>query len=307
MKTSQVGAAPVAGGLLAGCLLLTGCAAGGPAPVAAVPAPPGQHQLSALPITHYERTTAQQAVLTRAEATLVHSCMLHRGLDYVLPTVGLASTGDNPSGDLPNSDPSLAAAQGYRDRTAVAAQLAAQRQPRTSAPLSPQITMALFGTNTPGHSATSDGCLEQARHTIAGASAADSDEVFGNAQLITDIRLNSYFAALSNKRVKDAFGAWSACMNARGFDYPNPVAAVDDPRWNALRPATTLEIRTATADVACKYQDNVDGVFHTAQVAQEDAAIAANLSALQEITAVLNHALTRAARIDTQASPTPPG
>ncbi|MER5804936.1 hypothetical protein [Streptomyces mirabilis] len=42
------------------------------------------------------------------------------------------------------------------------------------------------------------------------------------------------FKALSDGRVKDAFGAWSTCMKAKGFTYASPVAAVDDTRGNVL-------------------------------------------------------------------------
>jgi hypothetical protein len=307
MKRSRVAPTSVAGGLLVASLLLAGCAAGGSAPAADVPVPTGPHQLGALPITRYELTTAQQAVLTRAEADLVHACMWRSGLDYTLPTAVPAAVTDDPSGDLPDNDPGFAAAQGYRDRSAAAAQVAREQQSKVGAPSSARIATALLGASTPGHAATAGGCLEHARRVIAGATAADPDAVFGNDQLVTDIRLNSYFAALSDARVRDAFGAWSACMKAKGFDYPTPVAAVNDPRWSALRPPTALEIRTATADVACKYRHNVDGVFHAAQVAYENTAIGANLGALQEIRAGLDRALATATRIEAHAAPTSAG
>jgi hypothetical protein len=40
--------------------------------------------------------------------------------------------------------------------------------------------------------APAGGCLGQARRTIAGAEATDPDAFFGNPQLVTDIRMNSY-------------------------------------------------------------------------------------------------------------------
>ncbi len=277
-------------------------------PVTTVPVPTGPNQLSALPITHYELTAAQQAVLTNAEAALVHSCMEQLGLDYTLPVAAPSSGTDDLSGDLPDNDPALAATQGYRDRSVAAAQIAYEQRSKAAAPVSPRITTALLGASTPWNSATPDGgCLGQARRTIAGAKAADPDVDFDTPQLVTNIQLNSYFAALADGRVKDVFGAWSACMKARGFDYPSPVAAVDDPRWKALQPATALEIRTATADVSCKYQHNVDGVFHAVQVADENTAIDANLGALQQIRAGLDSALATATRIEGQPAPGPSG
>ncbi|MFD7056207.1 hypothetical protein ACFWBS_44675 [Streptomyces mirabilis] len=306
-KGSWAGSASAARGLLVAGLLLAGCTAGAssPAPVAGPPTPTGPHQLSALPITHYQPTVAQEAVLTRAEAVLVHACMKRSGLNYTLPTVTTAGVGDDPSGDLPNNDPAFAAVHGYRDRSVAAAQVAHERQAKSAAPLNAQVATALVGTSTPGHDAPAGGCLGQARRTIAGAAATDPDAVFGNPQLVTDIRMNSYFKALSDGRVKDAFGAWSTCMKVKGFAYASPVAAVDDTRWNALRPPTALEIRTATADVACKYRHNVDGVFHVVQAAYDTAAIRANLGALQAIRTGLDKALATAARINAEAPKRP--
>ncbi|AOR29934.1 hypothetical protein BFF78_01530 [Streptomyces fodineus] len=306
-KRSRAGSASAASGLLVAGLLLAGCTAGAssPAPVAGTPTPTGPHQLSALPITHYQPTAAQEAVLTRAAAVLVRACMKRSGLNYTVPTVTTAGVGDDPSGDLPDNDPAFAAVHGYRDRSQAAAQVAHERRAKPATPLNPKIATALVGTSAPGHHASTGGCLGQARRTIAGAAAKDPDAFFGNPQLVTDIRMNSYFKALSDGRVKDAFSAWSTCMKAKGFHYASPVTAVDDRRWSALRPPTTLEIRTATADVACKYRHNVDGVFHAVQAAYETAAIRANLGALQAIRTGFVNALATAARINADAPERP--
>ncbi|MCX4419338.1 MULTISPECIES: hypothetical protein [Streptomyces] len=80
---------------------------------------------------------------------------------------------------------------------------------------------------------------------------------------------------------------------------------MDDTRGNALRPPTVLEIRTATADVGCKYWYNVDGVFHAVQVAYDTAAIRANLGVLQAIRTGLHNALATAARINAEAPEQP--
>ncbi|MEU3342076.1 hypothetical protein [Streptomyces sp. NPDC006668] len=161
-------------------------AASPPVALAAPPTPTGPHQLSALPITHYQPTAAQQAILTRAEAALVQACMKHSGLTYTLPTATPADAGDDPSGDLPANDPAFAASQGYRDRSAAAAQAAHEQEAKAAAPLNPRLMTALVGTSTPGHNAPSGhGCLGQARRTIAGAASTDVDAVFTIPQLVT--------------------------------------------------------------------------------------------------------------------------
>jgi hypothetical protein len=289
--------------------LLAGCATPKPAPpahvsdnavpnhparVTSIPRPTGPNQLSELPIMAYLLSPAQEAQLTNATDRLVTTCMRRLGFDYSTPAEPTSSDVDNdPNGYLPDSDPRLAASQGYRDRS-----MAKQARHGTAgAPMSQAEVVALVGhdAGAPVNGQVSvGGCLGSARRTVAGS--ADPDIVFGDSTLASDIRLDGYTKAQSDSRVTAVFGQWSVCMKAKGFDYASPIAAVDDPRWDVNHPPSTLEIRTAVADVACKYQDNVNGVFHAVETAFEDAAIQQHLPALQQITVARGNALEKAAQ-----------
>jgi hypothetical protein len=283
---------------LAGCATASAFPIGGvttfgpplepPIPVGSIPTSTGPDQLGPLPITVYVLDPAQYARLTEATAILVHSCMTSFGFDYSLST----STGptDQADGDLPDSDPKAAAVDGYRNRAVVP-------PPAVPSPSRPEQLVLTGGTARPvnGSRVPPGGCLGAARRTIAGG--ADPATVFGDAALVSDIRLNGYVGTLSDSRVGTVFGEWSECMAAKGFHYVSPVAAATDPRWNVRYPPTALEISTATTDVACKYRYNVNGVVHAVQVAFQTVAIQANAPALRRLEAGRDAALRVAARI----------
>ncbi|MPZ85665.1 MAG: hypothetical protein GEV28_36910 [Actinophytocola sp.] len=65
--------------------------------------------------------------------------------------------------------------------------------------------------------------------------------------------------AEADSRVRAVFTGWSRCMSAAGFDYRDPMAANNDPTFGTGVP-TAEEIATATADVACRTEENVNGV-----------------------------------------------
>ncbi|MEV5959832.1 hypothetical protein AB0M11_39885 [Streptomyces sp. NPDC051987] len=227
--------------------------------------------------------------------------MRQYGYDYEPPALTApvdTSTDNNPRGDLPNDDP-RAVHTGYRDRAA------AQRpvRPPSGPPARGQLLVALAGstsraritapaTTIHGRRVPPGGCIGRAQRAIAGH--ADPSTVFSDAGLTVDIRLDAYFKTASDSRVRAVFSAWSACMTARGFHYATPLDAAKDKRWNADRPPSRLELDTAAADVACKYQHNVGGVFHAVEVAFETAALELHRQPLEKIRSERNAALARA-------------
>ncbi|MFK0191113.1 hypothetical protein [Kitasatospora sp. NPDC090308] len=47
---------------------------------------------------------------------------------------------------------------------------------------------------------------------------------------------------------------WSPCTTEAGFDCPDPLAALSDPRWRRTPRPTPQELRTATADAGYRRQ-----------------------------------------------------
>jgi hypothetical protein len=75
-------------------------------------------------------------------------------------------------------------------------------------------------------------------------------------------------ASERDSRVRAVFARWSTCMRRTGFDYGSPWEANDDPRWKTPRPRAE-EIKTAIADVGCRFRTNLVGVWHAVERAYQ--------------------------------------
>lgn len=115
----------------------------------------------------------------------------------------------------------------------------------------------------------------------AQVSALDSD-LFGQTQQDT--------------RVIAVFQAWSACMAGAGYDTPNPlqIGSLADIKAPSTSPA---EIRTAVADIACKHETNLVGVWSAVDAAYQKEAIAQLSAQLAAIQASLQRAMANAAPV----------
>jgi hypothetical protein len=76
--------------------------------------------------------------------------------------------------------------------------------------------------------------------------------------------------ASADPRLLTAMGRWSDCMADKGFDYGTTWEASADDRWGNTESATPLEIRTATADVACQWKTNVNDVWNDTMIGYQD-------------------------------------
>ncbi len=76
-------------------------------------------------------------------------------------------------------------------------------------------------------------------------------------------------SAVNDSRYVSAVGNWSSCMNEKGFDYPDPLAAIGDRQWHQLETADSQEIATATADIDCKISTNLVGIGLAVQTAYD--------------------------------------
>ncbi|MHC0432773.1 hypothetical protein ACX6XY_21720 [Streptomyces sp. O3] len=92
---------------------------------------------------------------------------------------------------------------------------------------------------------------------------------------------------------------WSSCMRGKGFDYPSPFAAVDDPRWwrgESDEPAKG-ETAVATADVACKAETGLIPAWHAAEERMQTKAIRENTQYFRELKKANEQRVARAKRL----------
>ena len=102
----------------------------------------------------------------------------------------------------------------------------------------------------------------------------------GTGEIVTTIKSDSFAEALADPRVTSVITAWSACMRSHGYSLDSPLAAAADlPSMDDAEPSPT-EIARAEADVACKADTNLVGIWFAVESDYENAAIHSNLTAL---------------------------
>jgi hypothetical protein len=90
-------------------------------------------------------------------------------------------------------------------------------------------------------------------------------------------------------------------MGARGFRYASPVAANNDPAWSD--PTAPASKTIATADVRCKHQLNVVGIWYGVEAEIQRRMITEHLSELREIQQRNSETLRAARAVISNAPP----
>ncbi|MFF7457630.1 hypothetical protein [Kitasatospora sp. NPDC008115] len=137
------------------------------------------------------------------------------------------------------------------------------------------------------------GCLTEALGKL-GAGAANGNG--GDAQLASDIKNSGWNQSLADARLVAAFAAWSGCMKAKGYDYPTPIAAADDPQWQSIGASSEKARQTATTDATCKAEHNVVGIWYTVESAYETTLIEQNAEAMRAVKQDIDNRMKLAAQ-----------
>ncbi|MFC1421026.1 hypothetical protein [Streptacidiphilus cavernicola] len=270
-------------------------AAAAPLPVTTTATPSGPSEL-VLPVAPYLFSDAQSSQLVAAHSELVAACMKRYGFGYRVSTASAAHAA------LPANESRYGvmtpeqAQYGYHF---MAVEMERQQQGAAPSQSPPKVTpaMAAVLTGVPGgqvngRSVPSGGCNGQATTELGG-----KDGRYGDPDIAESIQADSFARSQSDARVLKAFAAWSACMRADGYHYPNPDAATNDPRWSASAAPSAAEIATARADVGCKQRTNLVGVWFSVESAYQGAAIKANAEALRQAQATMRQELRTAATL----------
>ncbi|MEV4558711.1 hypothetical protein AB0K51_17205 [Kitasatospora sp. NPDC049285] len=266
--------------LAAACVLAACAPAPGPVPADRAPSVgPATGTLAAgetLPITAYEFTPGQLKIEGVAYVVLYNRCMAAHGF------TGLAG----PSDDVRDFDPMVGrygadadgyAASGYHYKgyyisgrattapPAWAAQAKAGGKPTRSADEQhvAEGSVRSFG----GADVPAGGCEGDAKRQLT-----DGGGYYGPPELPDRIDAESFDQSLTDPQVRAGFTAWSACMAEGGRNYPDPMAAAGDKRWNTPEP-TADELATARADLACKRRTGLVPTWLHAEQRLQQAAI----------------------------------
>ncbi|MBX3086885.1 MAG: hypothetical protein KF742_00215 [Cryobacterium sp.] len=115
-------------------------------------------------------------------------------------------------------------------------------------------------------------------------------------RLYEEISSQSWTSASQDSRVHSVFAAWSECMARAGYSYQSPWEANDDRRWGTAT-VSQLEIETAVADVNCKMQTNLAGIYSAVQSAYERRLIEEHAGELNSAVNSFQRAVERAEAI----------
>ncbi|MFE6750803.1 hypothetical protein ACFVGM_33465 [Kitasatospora purpeofusca] len=302
--------APVIAALLALGAAATGCAAADPkaAPAAAPAAVPPAVDVvptlttadgQSLPIARYLISPDEDRRIETARTALISSCMKRFGFDYAPAAVGTKP--DLMVRRYYLTDAASAAAQGYHWGGS------ANEKQRTAAPQPPAPEMQAVLGHGRGGPAESSAPADRSYHGVAippGGCLGEADDTLtrGGGILQDDagameINGRSFADSMADARVQAAFGAWSRCMKEKGQTYASPVDAVGDERWFSSPTATAPEIAAATADIDCKQQNNVVGIWFAVETAYQGLAIQADLKRLEQARKAIDVTLANAAAV----------
>ncbi|MBO3743916.1 hypothetical protein [Actinoplanes flavus] len=247
----------------------------------------------ALPLAAYIGSAEEQATLSRAEGILLQRCMHGLGFTGWRPTETQPATQWTTGLRIGIVDAELAGKYGYHppgERTErVARATASPRQRAEIAALTGQKT-AEAATTEPliGRTIPDGGCEGEAERVLGAGMPAYDNELYGRLGVEADK------ATQRDDRVVGGLRAWSDCMKRAGHLYRNPWEAAAQ-TWAVVPTAT--EKALATADVACKTETGLPGIWFAVLGGYEQRLIDRNRAGLEATRAAVEARLRNAGAV----------
>jgi hypothetical protein len=272
----RLGAGAVALLVVAGCAGSGERDAGGEPEVGPAPTTSDASSLR-LPLDAYLPSTSDVGRIVRAQGVLTLACMRKFGFDY--------QPAEKPAQPAPPpgharrygiTDASLAAAYGYGLPRTEGEATSGRQSSRTPDPVEVAVLLGRGQRSYAGKPVPDGGCLGEARRTIEAAGPDLADP-----HLAQQLAVESFDRSRQDSRVRAVFAAWSACMRAEGYDYGDPLDPPADPTLGERR--TREAIDTALADIRCKVETNLVGVWFAVESVYQRRSVEANHEALETI------------------------
>ncbi|WTW96774.1 hypothetical protein OG216_26945 [Streptomycetaceae bacterium NBC_01309] len=261
----------------------SGSGGGGEPGIGAAPTISSDHEIS-LPLDAYALSRHERDVVDKAVDVAANACMARFGLSWPPPYRPPAKFAQNARAYGVIS-PVDAARYGYHPplpegvTPADAARLAQEDSGRSASTTATQ--RAVYTGNgfaeTGVQGVPAGGCLGEARVSIGAPTAPDT--------FVQTLRNEAHEASETDSRVRDLFDRWSSCMAKSGYKYTDPREAHNDDRWwdnSGGGMPTPVEIAVATADVRCKQELNLVGVWVAVESAYQQQAIDDNVEQLTQ-------------------------
>ena len=254
---------------LLAALLLTaaGCTAAPGTGDQEVPPVGEQARALSVPFDDYILSRLDLHTIEYAEDLLTQDCMRGLGLDWeMLPPP--AEHDDDPLNRRRYGliEPEMAERYGYHPPPLTPGQQEREEVWAEREALPAAEEAAAYGEDGEG------GCRADARQRLQ----ADVPEM--DPDLLNGYIGDAFEASQQDPAVTEAFEEWGSCMADEGFDYAGPLDAPADPAWweEEEEAASPAEIDTARADVRCKEEADLVGVWSAAEEEIQNEVIAAN-------------------------------
>jgi hypothetical protein len=221
-----------------------------------------------LPLDPYELSPQELFTISRARLTLLLDCLRNRGIQISTPEARPIPWSRHEQ-RYGLTDLDRAARFGYHVPEIM------RRPPLREPPMPPEIA---------------DDCLalalRQLNHGVPDG---------WQPHLAHRLSMRTHLLSRQDSRVRAVFGSWSACMRAAGLDYPDPMAANNDPAFSTDEP-TEQEIATAVADVRCKRAVGVIPVWAAVEAAYQKLVLDQHRDELELVRRALDIRLANARR-----------
>lgn len=247
------------------------------------------------PMDAYLVPAEQRQELQKAQDVLIDQCMRRYGFRYTAPTAPISTDVYGENGRRYGlSSPALAARYGYGDP----ARQASVRAPRPARGTNESLVLDgpadLDPKSLPGNLAEAEKARTADTNTrvvngvkipVAGCSGEASLRLYAPDAAAVGITFPQNLNAEANERsrqdsrVVKVIKDWSACMAGHGYRVPSPLGV---PTTLGLTDLSGPQaVTTATADVACKKQVNLVGVWYAVESAYQKVLIEKNAEVLK--------------------------
>lgn len=244
-----------------------------------------------MPLDAYRLSDAERTEISAARRILLRQCVAEFGIQLPehkpVPETGPVTRTERRYGI---SDAALAARDGYhlgdrdprrvdgRDRwlhdvapdveTLLTGELV---EGSTARPHDEDPTLLLLG----GHHVPRGGCIAEAKVALQEPGTDPND-------VVDRLDVRSWDLSRESQVVRQAATAWSACMRRAGYDYPDPIEAGNDDRFQGSE-VGDQEITVATNDIRCKKETNIIDIWFGQEVEIQRRLVSENIAELEKV------------------------
>lgn len=227
----------------------------------------------ALPLDAYQINSSTQDLTVKAFSAVYRKCMAQFG--FVNPprtTSGTPALRHERRYGITSAATSKV--HGYRDGRSSDRSRSDRRVPRDAeVAISRGTGVATYQ----GRKVPPGGCMGETERALAENLPDVRDE-----RLADKLASEAYDRSKQDSRVRQVFSAWSDCMKQSGYNYADPMEAMDDPAFIAPRPGAS-EIKTAMADIECKNRTRLVDVWASVETAYQRRLLDRNAEALNDV------------------------